>query len=134
MEAYLTLFYSIKYGNVCFFQGTMREMCIILQVSSANKPKYAQKMLKQLHIMDITASNLILQQVFFANVLVNPQGQKDLFYKIDLLLEYQNREFKQFCSNQGSSLKETDQMLKLYALSVDAFAKVRCIMNKIVIG
>ena len=134
MEAYLTLCYSIKHGNVALLQGAMREVCIILQAPSANKPKYAREMLRQLHIMDTTASDPILQQAFLANALVNPQGRKDSFYEVDLLLEHQNGEFKRFRSDRGSSLQETDQMFKLHALSVDALAKVRRVMNKVVIG
>ncbi len=52
----------------------MQEVCIIFQTPSANKPKYAPKILQQLYIIDSTASNLILQQVFFANALINPQS------------------------------------------------------------
>lgn len=61
MEAYLTLCYSIKHGDIGLLRGAMREVCIILQAPSANKPKYAREMLRQLHIMDTTASNPILQ-------------------------------------------------------------------------
>lgn len=91
-------------------------------------------MLQQLHIIDTSASNPILQQAFLANALVNPRGEKDSFYKVDLLLEHQNGEFKRFRSDRGSSLQETDQMFKLHALSVNALAKVRRLMNRIVIG
>lgn len=52
----------------------MREVCIILQAPSANKPKYAREMLQQLPIIDTTASDPILQQALLANALVNPQG------------------------------------------------------------
>lgn len=88
IEAYLTLCYSIKYGDISLLRGTMREVCIILQAPSANKPKYVREMLQQLHIIDITTSNPILQQAFLVNALVNPQGQKDSFYKVDLLFEH----------------------------------------------
>ena len=112
MEVYLTLCYSIKHGNVGPLQSAMREVCIILQAPAANKPTYVCKMLRQLHIIDTNLFNPILNQVFLANALVNPQGQKDLFYEVDLLLEHQNRKFKQFCLDRGSSLQETNEMFK----------------------
>lgn len=133
MEAYLTLCYFIKHGDISLLQAAMQEVCIILQEPIANKPKYARKMLRQLHIIDTNASDLILQKAFLANALVNLQGQKDSFYEIDLLLEHQNGEFKRFRSDRGSSLQETDQMFKLHSLSVDALAKVRCVINRVVI-
>lgn len=52
---------------------------------------------------------------------------------MDLLLENQNREFKQFCLDRGFSLQETDKMFCLHLLSVDALQKVRCAMNQIII-
>lgn len=45
-------------------------------------------MLQQLHIIDTNAFNPILKQAFLANALVNLQGRKDSFYKVDLLLEH----------------------------------------------
>lgn len=134
MEAYLTLCYSIKHKDVGLLQSAMREVYIILQAPAANKPKYAREMLRQLHIIDTNASDPILKQAFLANALVNPQGRKDSFYEVDLLLEHQNGEFKRFRSDRGSSLQETDEMFKLHALSVDALAKVRRVMNKVIIG
>ena len=93
-------------------------------------------MLQQLHIIDISASNPILKQVFLTNTLVNPQSKKDSFFKINLFFKYQkyqNGEFKRFCSDQGFSLQETDQMFRLHTLLVDALAKIRHIMNKVLI-
>lgn len=46
METYLTLCYSIKYGNINFLQDIMQKTYIILQAPSANKPKYTQQMLQ----------------------------------------------------------------------------------------
>lgn len=94
MEVYLTLCYSIKYGEAGFFQGAMPEVCIILKASSVNESKYARKMLQQLHIMDTTVFDLNLQQTFLANALINLQGQKHSFYQRNLLLKHQKREFK----------------------------------------
>lgn len=46
IEAYLTLSYSIKHGNIGLLQNTLREVSVILQTSSAGKPKYAREMLR----------------------------------------------------------------------------------------
>lgn len=61
-------------------------------------------MLRQVHVFDTKAADLILQEIFLANALVNPRGLKHTFYKMDLLLEYQNGEFKRFQNDCGSSL------------------------------
>lgn len=53
---------------------------------------------------------------------------------MDLLLEHQNGEFKRFCADKGSSLQESNEMFRLYTLSVDALKKVRFSMNRVVVG
>lgn len=107
---------------------------MILQASSANKPKYACKMLQQLHIFDICAADLVLQETYLANSLVNPRGLFSNFYKMNLLLEYQNSEFKRFRANYGSSLQESDKLFQLHALLVDCLQKLQHSMNKIITG
>lgn len=47
-----------------------------------------------MHIFDTKAIDLVLQNVYLANALINFKGQLRTFYEINLLLEYQNREFK----------------------------------------
>lgn len=133
MKAYLTLCWSIKFGDIGLLRDALREVTIILQALSANKPKYAREMLRQMHILDTTAVDPILQRTYIANTPVNFRGLPFTFYEMDLLLEHQNGEFKQFRSDQGSSLQETDEMFKLYALSVDALAKIRKVMNQVII-
>lgn len=46
MEPYMTLCYAIKHGDTGLLRHAMREVCIILQAPSANKPKYALAMLR----------------------------------------------------------------------------------------
>lgn len=134
MEAYLTLCWSIKFGDVGLLRDALREVTIILQAPSAKKPKYAREMLRQMHILDTTAADPVLQRAYIANALVNLRGLPFTFYEMDLLLEHQNGEFKRFRSDRGSSLQETDEMFKLHALSVDALAKIRKVMNQVIIG
>ena len=134
MEAYLTLCYSIKWGDVGLLKKAMREVTIILQAPSAKKPKYARKMLRQMYILDTAAADPILREAYIANALVNPRGLPFTFYEMDLLLEHQNGEFKRFRSDRGSFLQKTDEMFKLHALSVDALSKVRRVMNRVVDG
>lgn len=134
MEPYLTLCWSIKWGDVGFSQNAIRELTIVLQAPSARKPKYAKEMLRQMHILDTNAADPILCRAYIANALVNPRGLPFTFYEMDLLLEHQNGEFKQFRSDRGSFLQETDEMFKLHALSVDALTKIRVGMNKVIIG
>ena len=134
VEAYLNLCYSIKNGDIGLLRDALREVCIILQASSANKTKYARETFRQLHIIDTSAADMVLQKAYLANALVNLQGKAKCFYEMDLLLEHQNGAFKRFRSDRGSSLQETDQMFRLNALTVDALAKVRQVMNRVIIG
>lgn len=91
-------------------------------------------MLRQMHILDTTAADPILQRAYIANALVNPRGLPFTFYEMDLLLEHQNGEFKWFRLDRGASLQETDEMIKLHALSVDALSKIRGVMNRVIVG
>ena len=134
MEAYLTFCYVIKWGDVGLLRNAMREIAIILQAPSTKKPKYAREMLRQVHILDTSAADSTLQNAYIANALVNPRGLPFTFYEIDLLLEHQNGEFKRFRSDRGSSLQETDEMLKLHSLTVSTLIKVRQAMNRVIVG
>lgn len=134
MEPYMTSAYVIKHGDVSLLWWAMQEMYKILQALSAQKLKYAKEILRQLHIFDIEAFHPQLQTAYLANALLNPCGLPYIFYEIDLLLEYQNREFKQFWSDDGSSLQETNHMFRLYALSADALQKVRLRIVKVIVG
>lgn len=91
-------------------------------------------MLKQVHIFDIKADDSVLQEIYLTNAFVNSKEQPGTFYKINLLLKYQNREFKHFGSNYGLSLQEIDKMFRLYALLVYMLRKIRFSMNQIIIG
>lgn len=133
MEAYLTFCSSIKWGNVGFLKDAIQEITMILQAPSARKPKYAREILCQMHILDTTAADPILQRAYIANALVNPRGLPFTFYKMDLLFEHQNGEFKRFRLDRGSSLQEIDEMFKLHALLVDALSKIRGVMNKVIV-
>lgn len=53
---------------------------------------------------------------------------------MDLLLEHQNGEFKRFRQDRGSSLQDSKEMFRVHALSVDALAKVRHVLNQVVVG
>lgn len=134
MEPYMTLYYAIKNGDIGLLKHAMREVCIILQAPAALKPKYARAMLRQVHIFDKKVADPILQEAYLANALINPRGKPQSFYEIDLLLEYQNREFKRFCTDCGSSLQENDEIFWLHDLLVDVLRKVRSSMNRIIIG
>lgn len=87
-----------------------------------------------MHILDIAAADLIFQNAYIANALVNLRELPFTLYEMDLLLEHQNGEFKRFRSDRGSSLQETDEMFKLHALIVDLLSKVRQSMNRVVIS
>lgn len=134
MKLYITLCYAIKNGDISLFKHTIREVCIIFQALAASKPKYVRAMLRPVYIFNTKAADPILQQTYLANALVNPRGKPRSFYKMDLLLEHQNREFKRFSANHGLSLQESDEMFRLHALSVDALRKVRSSINCIIIG
>lgn len=91
-------------------------------------------MLRQIHIIDTKVADLIFQEVYLVNVLVNSQGFEYIFYKTDLFLEHQNRKFKKFQSNCRLSLQESDEIFWLYVLLIDALRKVRLSLNKTIVG
>lgn len=134
MEPHMTLCFEIKHGDIGFLRHALREVAVILQALAAKKPKYAKALLREIHIIDTKAADPILQEAYLANALVNPRRLPQMFYKMDLLLEHQNGEFKQFRADRGSSLQESDELFRLHALSVNALRKVRTSMNRIVIG
>lgn len=134
MEPYMTFSHAVKHRDIGLLRHAIREVCIILQVPSASKPKYARVILRQLHIFDTNASSPQLQEAYLANSLVNPRGLPHPFYEIDLLLQHQNGKFMRFRTDRRSSLQETDQMFRQHALSVDALRKVRLGMNKVIVG
>lgn len=80
VEAYLTLSYSIKHGDIGLLQAALWEVGVILQAPAAKKPKYAKEMLRQLHILDTTAADPLLQEAYLANALVNLRGLSHTFY------------------------------------------------------
>lgn len=90
--------------------------------------------MRQMHIFDTKAVDLILQEAYLANFLVNLQERLNLFYKIDLLLEHHNGKFKQFRIDNNCLLQESNEMVRLHALSVDTLKKVRNWMNRVIIG
>lgn len=129
----MTLCYAIKNGDTGLLKHTLREFCIILQLLVLSKPKYAKAILRQVHIFDTKSANLVLQEAYLGNGLVNFKGQPGIFYEINLLLEHQNGEFEHFQSNRGLSLWENNKIFRLYALSVDMLKKIRSSMNQIII-
>lgn len=94
MELYKSLFFTIKNENTGLLKYIIWEICIIFQSLIVKKPKYVNAILKQIHIINIKATDSIFQGVYLANILVNSWGLLQTFYKMDLLLEYQNKEFK----------------------------------------
>ena len=129
VEAYLTLFYLIKHGDIGPLQAALWEVGVILQVPAVKKPKYAKEMLHQLYIFDITTANPLFQKVYLANTLMNLRSLLHIFYEIDLFLEHQNGEFKRFCQDRSFSLQDSEEMFRVHALSVDALAKIRRVLN-----
>lgn len=53
-----------------------------------------------MYIFDTKVADPMFQEIYLANTLLNSRGWFQIFYKIDLLLTYQNREFKSFQVNQ----------------------------------
>ena len=88
VEPNITLCYIIKNRDTSLFKYALREICIILQLPVLSKPKYARAILKQVHIFNIKAAHLVLQEAYIANALVNHKGRPGTFYEIDLFLEY----------------------------------------------
>lgn len=67
IEPYMTLYYVVKDSDISFFYYAMREMYFISEALSALKPKYACKVMKQVHISDIKAADSIFQETCLAN-------------------------------------------------------------------
>lgn len=94
-------------GDVGFLKMVMQEIAIILQVLFVKNPKYVREILCQMYIPDTQVAHPELQNVYIVNTLVNLWGLFFNFYKINLVLKYQNKEFKCFCANRGSFLQKT---------------------------
>lgn len=60
MKPYITLYYLIKYDNIGLLKYAIREICIILQTLTTQKPKYACKMLRQVYVFSTKAADPIL--------------------------------------------------------------------------
>lgn len=123
-----------KWRDIGLLRSAMQEVTIILQALSTKKPKYVREMYCQMYIFDTTIANTIFQEAYIANALVNPQGLPYMFYKMNLLLEYQNGEFKCFQANQVLSLQKTNKIFWLHALLVDTLLKVQKILYRAIIG
>lgn len=130
MKPYMTLYYSITYGDVGFLYHAIQEVRIILQAPLASKPKYAREILRQVYIFDTKAANPLLQEAYLANALVNPKGFLHKFHKMNLLLEHQNGKFKCFCSDRKFSFQESDELFCLHILTIDTLQKLCRSMNK----
>lgn len=92
----MTFYYTIKNRDNGFFKYTLRKICIIFYLLIEAKPKYVRLILKQIHIFDTKANNLMFQKVYLANTFINFKDQPDKFYKIDLFLKQKNKKFKLF--------------------------------------
>ncbi len=68
----MTLYYAIKHGNIELYCHVIQDVCIILPAQSISKSKYAQTLLRQIHIIDANVADFLLQKAYFANALVNP--------------------------------------------------------------
>lgn len=67
--------------------------------------------------------------MYLANTLVNLQDLGYTFYKIDLLFEHWNREFKKFCIDRRSFLQKSDEIFCLHILLVNFLRKVCYFLN-----
>ncbi|MCJ1465963.1 hypothetical protein MMC07_004582 [Pseudocyphellaria aurata] len=134
MEPYLTLCCAIKHGDTGLLRTAIREVCIVMPAPSASKPKYAKALLRQVHIIETTAADPTLQEAYLANTLVNLRGLPHTFYEMDLLLEHQNGEFKQFRMDRGSSLQESDDLFRQHALTAKSLQTMRLSSNKTLVG
>lgn len=121
----MSLYYAIKRVDIGFLRHVMREVCIILQASSASKLNYSRKMIRQVYIFDTKVADHILWKAYLTNFLVNSQGLYNFFYETDLLLEYQNSNFKQFCNDRWFLLQESDETFSLYTFIVDIVKKIK---------
>lgn len=95
----MTFCYSIKYGDISCLRHAIREMMVIFQFLLLKKPKHVKAILRKLHIFDIAYADLVLQDTYLTNTLINLLDLPDIFYKMNFLLEYQNGKFNRFCAN-----------------------------------
>ena len=90
--------------DVILLKNVIRKITIIYQSLSIQIPKYVHNMLCQMYSLDKNAACPVLQNSYIANTLINLQELSHTFYKIHLLLEYQNREFMCFQPDRRLSL------------------------------
>lgn len=71
MKLYMTLYYIINNENISLFLHIIREVGFIFQTSMALKSKYIKTILRKLYIFDIKIANLILQEFYLTNTIIN---------------------------------------------------------------
>lgn len=77
----MTFCYIIINKNTGLFKYTLREICIIFQLLVLGKLKYAKPMLRQVHIFDKKAVDLVFQELYLANAFVNIKDQPSIFIR-----------------------------------------------------
>ena len=110
--------------DIILLKNAICKITIIYQSLSIQIPKYVYNMLCQIYSLDKNAACPILQNAYITNALINLQELSHTFYKMHLLLEYQNREFRCFQSDQRLSLQETNEVFKLHTLLINIFTKI----------
>lgn len=60
IKLYMILYQFIKYKNIRLQKYVMQEIFIIFQILTIQTPKYMEKMLKYVYILDIFIANLML--------------------------------------------------------------------------
>jgi hypothetical protein len=100
-ETFIVLRHAIKHGDVGLILRCARQMIVFFH--GTNRWAYAHEMLYLLHVMGTDFSNKVAKKALQAALLVNPTGQPDNFYPIDLDNEQQNLSIKETWSAQHSS-------------------------------
>ena len=87
--------------------------------------KYAQTLLYMLHLVDSSAVTIQLQECLLINSLVNLQGLSHFNFELNHLLKLLNNNLKAFLHEQSYFSKNSDKLLKYWALNESYFLELK---------
>ena len=112
VEVYLTLRHAIKYADISLLRYVLRHIAVVFQAEAAETPKYAYTLLYIIYLTDSPTATIRLQEAVLANSLVNLQGDADLYFKLDRLLELYNNSLKAFQQERLYFSKYSNRLLE----------------------
>ena len=129
VKHYLILSYIIKNADIDLLHYALCHITILFQNEMSEVLKYAQALLYTLHLIDSSAATIQLQECLLTNSLINLQGVSNFNFELNHLLELLNNNLKTFLHERSYFFKNSDRLLKHWALNEPYFLKLKSIMK-----